>query len=309
MLAQLVEQLTAVPLVAVDLGSTTLKVVEVARTNGRITLRRCAVAAVEKRNPSDLVKQLLAELGITTMQVALGVASPEIIVKPFQFPPMPAGELKKAISLEAEQSVLDGYTLSDTVIDWHTLPSSSKEKVRGLFAVVPKKVLAARVQMVKTGGLRPVLVDVEELALWNAYWLLVGGEEASPKTVLLINIGARTTNLVIAKGPDELILLRHLQLGAQAFGQDQEKDWVAEVRDSLAYARSKGGLRTLDATFVTGGGSSPKAVSLLAPAVAAPVKLWNPLTHVERGPACESMKESTGPLLAIALGLALRQLS
>ena len=82
---------------------------------------------------------------------------------------------------------------------------------------------------------------------------------------------------------------------------------MEEVRDSLGYARSKGGLRTLDAVYLSGGGSSPGVMTALMSAVMAPVEFWNPLKQIGRDAESPAVEESVGPLLAIAIGLALRQ--
>ena len=302
----LIDRLITTPLVGVDIGSSILKVVEIAEEDGKIILHRCGVAPVEGENVSAILKQLVAEMGITTTHAALGVASPEVIVKPFEYPRMPRKELLKAIQLEAEQEMLSSRAETDTAIDWHTLSSDSRESHRGLLAVVPKNLLSSHLEIAKESGLHPVIVDVEGLALWNAYWALLGRKEIDPKTILLMNIGAKTTNLVIAKGPDALILIRDLPFGAKALREGQEKEWVNEVRDSLGYAHSHRGLRTLDNVYMTGGGSGRDLKLLLATAAGVPVEFWNPLNNLARTPGL-SVEDSVGPLLAVAIGLALRK--
>ena len=126
MLKQLVDRFVTVPMVGIDLGSTALKVVELARLSGRIVLRRAAIASLEGRDAAEVLKQLLDETGITTSQAAVGLASPEVIVKPFEFPPMPKKELASAIQLEAEESILNGHSPHSMAMDWHTLSSDAK---------------------------------------------------------------------------------------------------------------------------------------------------------------------------------------
>ena len=177
----------------------------------------------------------------------------------------------------------------------------------GTLAVVPKPVIANRLQLTKAAGLSATVVDIEGLALWNAYWALLGRRTHSSHTVLLVNVGSRTTNLVIAQGPDRLMLVRDLQWGALALEQDRQQEWLGEVGDSLGYARATGGMRTLDAVYVTGGGGNAEAARLLASIVAAPVQCWNPLDYLVCDKQSPAIKHEAGLLLAIAVGLALRQ--
>lgn len=301
---QLVTRLTQVSLTGLDLGSAWVKAVQLNGSEERPLLRR---ALAQEISPNLSLKRILTEAGISTDCVAIGIASPEVIAQTFQFPWMSKKELDQAIRIEAEGAVLNGHSLNEVTMDWHTFPSPSRDSVRGILAVVPRTVMAKRLQNFKASGIHPRVVDAEGLALWNAYWALIGSQEAAPKTVLLINVGAQKTNLVIAKGPDELILIRDFQLGAQAFKTGQEGEWVTEVRDSLGYGRAKGGLRALDAVYITGGGSKPNVLLLVKAAVQAPVTFWNPLDQLARDPLCPPLEHSVGPLLTLAIGLALRQ--
>ncbi len=306
MLKQLVKRWTATPLVGVDIGSAAIKAVELERAPGGVLLRRSAIVPVDGGDAGGALKRLLEATPFSTSRAVLGLASPELIVKPFAFPPMPRKELRNAIQLEAEQAILNGHTMAEMVIDWHLL-SSSKESIRGLLSVVPKAIISTRLVAAKAAGLRPSILDVEGLALWNAYWVLEGAREGA-RTVLLINVGARTTNLVIARGPDELMLVRDIQLGGEALRQGQKDEWIAEIRDSLSYARSTAGLRALDAVAVTGGASGPALLPLVKAAVSAPIAFWNPLASLPYAAQNGApVNLPAGPLLAIAIGLALRQ--
>ena len=307
LLKKVFDELKATAIAGVDLGSSVLKVVELSRSeDGGVVLRRCSILEVEGNDSVEMLRGLLSAGQVGTRKVAMGVASPELAVRSFQFPPMPQKELGAAVKLEAEQAILAGHAIGDMAVDWHLVPSDSKEFIRGLCAVIPKKVLATRLEMAKSSGLHPVVVDVEGLALWNAYWVLVGKRGPAAQTVLLLNVGARTTNLVIVKGASDLIFMRDFRLGAQALAEGQEKEWVTEVRDSLRYARSKAGSWELGAAHVTGGGSSRVNLAELSRAIGLEAKLWNPLQSLIRQRGSPSVEDAQGPLLTIAIGLALR---
>ena len=136
------DKLTRVPLIGVDLGSAMLKAVEVERANGKIILSRALVLAREGDNDSTSVKRALKAALIRTVQASVGLASPEVIARPFSFPRMPKKELDQAIRIEAEQAILNGHSLSEIAMDWHLLPDSSNGSLRGLLAVVPRSAIA-----------------------------------------------------------------------------------------------------------------------------------------------------------------------
>ena len=297
--------------VGVDLGSAFLKGVEISRLNGRAALHRCEVVDLAGVDAVQALKGLGKRAGWNGARVAVGIASPEVVVKPFRFPRMPMKELRAAVSLEAEQAILNGHTMAEMTLDWHLLETKSKEFMQGLCAVIPKNVLSSRMQKVKAAGIRPVVVDVEALAVWNAWWTLAGekirqGAGSDPRkgdAELVINVGARTTNLVIARGGNELILMRDFQMGAQALAQGLEKEWVTEVRDSIRYARSKSSDWELDSVQVTGGGSGRVDLAALSEVAGVAAQVWNPLDHLKSEGKTDV---SIGPMLSVAIGLALR---
>ena len=305
---RVLDRLVSVPVVGLDLGSSTLKAVQVEYVDDRPVLRRCAVAPLDGRDLATVLPHMLAQAGIRTPNVALGLASPEVVVKPFQFPAMPKSEMRQAIQLEAEQAILNGHTAAQTAVDWYLLPGA-KDVTRGVLAVVSREVLDSATRAVENAGLRPMVVDVQGLALWNAYWALVESRRAAPRTVLVMNIGARTTNLVVAQGATSLLLVRDVDLGADAFARGQTADWLEDIRDSLSYARSQHGVRSVDAVALTGGGADEQLRDVVHHALGGHVTLWNPLNDLPRDAQSPAVEATVGPVLAVAIGLALRQLA
>ena len=306
MLHHVVREFTSPRLIGVDAGSALIKAVELSQHRGRITVERWGIA---EANDSGLAAALQPMLNVhdgKTPRVIIGLASPELVVKAVNFPRMPKKELQSAIRLEAEQAILNGHALEEMAIDWHPLISESADGLRGLLAVAPKTIVATKIRTFAAAGLRPLIVDVEGLALWNAYWSLLGHREAGRKTILLVHVGAQKTNLVIVTGRDQLVLIRDLQVGLAAIKSGRGVEWTEEVRDSLAYARAQGGLRSLDAAFITGGGDGPMLLSLVKAVIPSPAIFWNPLDRLERGADCPPIERGVGPLLSIAIGLALR---
>ncbi len=239
MFNRLVKQFASQRQIGVDIGSSAIKFVELALEQGQPVLAQCAIVDIKAGESAGVVlQQLLKSRDAVNARIAVGLASPELIVRPMHFPKMPKKELNNAIYLEAEQAILNGHLLNEMAIDWHPLAQEKTEEgLRGLLAVVPKTLVADRAAVFATAGVQVMVMDVEGLALWNAYWALLGSRETAPKTVLLAHVGAQKTNLVIVKGRDELILIRDLQVGMAA-AKSGGAEWVEEVRDSLAYARA-----------------------------------------------------------------------
>ncbi len=291
---------THTSVVGVDVGSSSVKVIELSQHDGQVVIERYAVAPIAEQGATAAVRRAMREARITSKRVAIGVSSAELIVRPFQLPVMPAKELQVALRRQAEAMTVDRPASGEVAIDWHVV-STSNQSIRGILAVVPKTLIAGRIALATAAGLRPVVVDVEGLALWNAYWAFLGHRAARGRTVLLVNLGHRTTNLVIARDRDELLLVRDVSLGSPALRQRQD-DWASELTDALAQAQTVGGLTGLETAIVTGGGSSPAAASLVRSLTNAPVSLWNPL-----GAFGEELLGESSAAFGVAIGLALRR--
>jgi Tfp pilus assembly PilM family ATPase len=303
---RIAERLTEVPVVGLDVGRAAVKAARVSWRAGAIQLDGWAVRPIESHDVFGALRAALKQAKADTAHAVLGLASPELIVKPFQVPAIPKKELASAMQLEAEQCILNGHTPQEVVSDWHVL-STSNQSMRGVLAVVPKSLVAARTRLARSIGLQPICVDAEGLAAWNAYWSLVGRLQPA-RTVLLANVGAGSTNLVLVRGREEVLLVRDLQLGAEAIGHGQGGDWTGEVADSLAYAHAAGGLRGLDAVVLTGGGA-PDALPLLPAVVNVPTSIWNPLEQVGPAGLPGEPPLPQGLQLTVAIGLALRAAS
>lgn len=305
MIARLWNQYAGRSAVGLDIGSAFVKAAEVVCSKGTYFLKRSVLAEVNGSGPAPAVRKALGGGNFCAGRLAAGVASPETIVRPFLFPRMPRRELACALKLEAESSILNGHQPHEMAVDWQTFEAQPDGQSRGLLAVVPKELLSARNALIASAGYRPNVVDIQGLALWNAFWLLYGCRKTQDKTVLLLNIGKHSTNLVIISGRDGLKLLRDFELGLDAIDGGRYPEWEAEIGDSLMYARSSSGLRETHEAYITGGGAVSAAASALERFLKIPVQLWNPLDHLE---AEQKIDRASGPLFAGAIGLSLRMI-
>jgi type IV pilus assembly protein PilM len=69
-------------------------------------------------------------------------------------------------------------------------------KMETVLVAAKKELIGQRLGVLSSVGLRPVVVDVDSFALENAYGLIHPPSE-EPETVLLLNIGANVTTMII----------------------------------------------------------------------------------------------------------------
>jgi len=130
---------------------------------------------------------------------------------------------------------------------------------------------------------------------------------------MLLNLGARLISLAIL-GKESLYFVRDISLDLKAPLDFKEENMltrtVEEIHRSIHYYEGRVQGNKVTRVFLTGGGSMTSEISnLFSKALGLPVEKWNPIEDLEYTPGklAYQFKQSQGYLLAIAIGLGLRQ--
>ena len=203
-------RLKAKDAIGVDLGSTSIKVVQLKGSGGRWKLLRCAhlplpnagpdVAAPERRAQAvGLLKDYVRkQKGVLAKGAVVSVSGNSVIVRFVKFPKMSRDDLSKMIVIEAEPYI--PFSIPEVNLDFQILGDvveEAQKKMETILEAAKKEIINARVEIVQQAGLDPVLIDVDAFALQNAYEACVGG--ANRETVLIVHLGAFVTTMVIVE--------------------------------------------------------------------------------------------------------------
>ena len=121
------------------------------------------------------VKELLRQQGLNPRKVkilATGISGASASVKQITTMEMPAEELESAMPFEARKHIpMDG---TDAVIDYQIMGSNEKEvdKIDVGLVAYTKGVLNSHVDLLKECGLKPGVIDVDPIAVTNAFTFL-----------------------------------------------------------------------------------------------------------------------------------------
>ncbi len=312
--------------VGLDIGSTSVKVVALGAPKGWgkrpiIGQNLVPLSSEQDNGIPEAVKSAIGTLKLPSRPVNLSVSGPWVIMRVVEMPPMKPAELRQALPFEAQRYL--PFNVEDVMLDAAPLGPSETNKVWVLVVACKKELIERRVDWIKRAGYEPALIDVDALALANAF--LAPGADSTPHTGLraVMNVGAQLTNLVVLKdqmpylvrdvpwGGDKM--LRHIadQMGkeAQGVGQDLQQGTVGEeMRNALRitceglatelqlsfdYVENRFG-RQPEAVYVTGGLSqSGPFLEALKSHMSQPVSPWTP-------------RSGLSGQFAIAYGLALR---
>jgi type IV pilus assembly protein PilM len=146
--------------------------------------------------------------------VTLGVSNQKVVVRLLDFPHMAQADLQGAISFEAQDHI--PMPLDEAVLDYVVLgPREERSDLDRVLVVAAQREMISRyTSAVRTGGLRPDGVDVKALSLTRSTLPdpFFGDEGA----VLLLDVGAEITNLVVADRGNP-VLTRFVPVGLVDF--------------------------------------------------------------------------------------------
>ncbi|MBN1849529.1 MAG: type IV pilus assembly protein PilM [Deltaproteobacteria bacterium] len=205
-------------LVGLDIGSHSIKLVEIDDTKKGMVLKNFGIIGLPKdavvegtvremEVVASALKNLYKNLKIKNKNVAIAISGFSVIVKKINIAKREEAELEASIHDEAEQYI--PFDISDVNLDYEILSGkeeiseirdgeeSDEESVMDVMLVAAKKdIIEEYVSLIHLAGLNPVLVDVDAFAVQNAF-------EMSMKDVsgcyALVNIGAEELGINAVK--------------------------------------------------------------------------------------------------------------
>ena len=193
-------------LVGLDIGSSSVKAVELAKKGSSLQLLNMGFEnlqtdtivdgqIMELNNVSNVITNIFNEHQIRTPRVCAGVSGHSVIVKNIVLPQMSQEELQESFSWHAEEHI--PFDIADVNLDYE-LTSKSQESLHVLMAACKSDKIANVKQAIQLAGKQPVIIDVDAFALQNCYE--INYDPKPGEVVALLNIGASTMNINILNG-------------------------------------------------------------------------------------------------------------
>lgn len=342
----------------VDIGTASLKVVELTSEKGKLFLKNYGLLeshghlerlndAVQTsslkildRETAELLKKLLDEVKPNATYVTASLPAFSAFTALLDIPFMSSQETTQAMQFQAKQFV--PLPLTEVAIDWIPVGQYEDEKglkKRQIFLVsIPKEQIRTYQTIFRAAGLTLHTLEVETISLAR---LLTGGD---PTTTLVVDVGARSTAIGVAKN-GLLLYSAQTDFAGSALTQAIARGLSVNVRRAEDLKRQRG---------IAGGGAEYEVSTLMLPYVDAilnevrrvkdayernyrgkierimlsggganllglekyiseemniPTVKGAPFTKISYPPAAEALVQPLGAPLAVALGLAMRQFS
>ncbi len=330
-------------LLGLDIGSSAVKMVQLRKEHQGYSV--IAAAKVDIVNGKD---SNIADIGVvkavqeclrrmtTEMQMAVcSVCGPEVAVRRFNFPVLPKEEVANAIMLEAAQ--VCPFNLSESIIDYQIVPNG-KDSIRGLLVAATDRLVQKKRWFAEEAALRPVLMDVDGLALLNCLEKCI----RESRKIAVLNIGSSFTTLAVSNN-DNLPFIRDIgYAGNDIIGNIASHIGIepADVRNNLCGPKSQNAdtfnlknalpfacqkliedisetLRyhsanekvIVDQIYICGGFALVDGfIDLLKRSFPANVQIWNPFDNytISVPSHLSDLLKKEGASMAVAAGLAMR---
>ena len=330
-----------------DIGSSAVKVVNLKGSGrdfeldaySIVPLPPDAIAEGIIKDPPVVVraiKEAVAKAGIKARDATISVSGREVIVKKVLLPKATPKEIADAIQLEAEHHI--PFAIDEVFLDYQVVGETNTNMDLILVAVKKSKV-TEYFAVAEEAEVNPVIVDLDGFALQNQYELNAadGGTDA----VALIDIGASVMKTNVVRGGVS-IFARDIPFGGnnytqaiaqrlnvafekaeaaklgQASGVNSNevipaleavsRELSLEVQRTFDYFASTAESERIGKIVLSGGCALlPGLDEFLSSSWGIPVELVRPFQKIKVDRARGAELATAGPVLAVAVGLAMRR--
>jgi len=329
-------------LLGLDIGSSCVKGLELTRVGKSLVITGMGKAEVEGPDGvGDAISKALRNAGIKTKRCCSAVSGRSVIHR--QVPMMhiedPA-ELKETMVYEADKYI--PFDVSEVQLDAQRLKeseeSAAQSQMKVLLVAAKRNLIDEHVNLLQSVGLSPAIIDLDFLALGNAFELRnvsLGINDSEVRA--LVDLGASKSDINIMRGNVSLFQREIFNGGndlteavAKRFGEDPKdvekmkkdpggalesmqdamlpvlEDIGAEIRLSFDYHENQYE-QEVQEVYISGGSALfPGIDTMLSQIFNLPVKLWDPTEGLEITSFNPGGMGGANSDMAIALGLASR---
>ena len=326
--------------VGLDVGTHSIKSVLLTVSGSTISVTGAGCKEIPTPEArAETLKQFVYDEGLKGLDVVTGVAGRSVIVRYVNIHKMATSELKNAIRFEADKYI--PFSIDEVVLDCQPIEGSENvgpDEMKVLLVAVKRNLIEDHVNLLRSAGVNPVIVDVDGFALGNAH-VLAAGANVDTGVRALVDIGASKTNINVMEN-NRSLFTREVYVGGADFSdviarrlsinpfeveklkanpadkeaevreaiQSVSDDLANEVRLSLDFFENEFD-RQVASVLMSGGGARLSGLSeSLSTAFKRPVEVWDPSGAFElkftRGG--EEVFREKSAQMAVAIGLAAR---
>ncbi len=334
---------------SLDIGTKSIRVVQLtAAGEGRWKLNNVGYSALDARiiasdsaegrkKLSSAIIATVAQAGIHTKNVVVGLPSTKTFTTVIEVPEMSDAELRSTLKYKADQYI--PMPLDDAKIDWAKLGPSPRDaqKQEVLLASTAQTYVEDLIEMIDSSGFNVIAAEPDPIAMIRS---LLPSKPTGSHVVL--DVGEQSTDIVVTI-QDKPVLVRTLPMGLRTmvaaivqnlnikedqasqfilkFGLAQDRlegqvyravegvldNFASEIAKSIKFFQNKYNTENITAVHLSGyAGTIPQFKEYIAGKISLPTDVVSPWHKVELSDADRQKVQTTEYEFATAVGLAQR---
>jgi type IV pilus assembly protein PilM len=231
--------------VGLDIGSTSIKLVELSKEGGSYRLNASGVVGFSGKSPdhakedkelapmAEAIKKLHKEAKISSKRINLALPEPQVYTRTVKFPLLTDSEIASAVKWEAEQYI--PIPVNEAVIQHQIIEKkqdATPPQALVLLVAAPMKLVERYARVVEMAGLSLAVVETELMALIRSL-------APTNQTVLIVDFGAKSTDIAVSH-MGTLTFSRSVPTAGDAFTRAIAQGLGIEETQAEEYKRTYG---------------------------------------------------------------------
>jgi type IV pilus assembly protein PilM len=232
-------------MVGLDIGSKTIKIVELEKTRDSFKLKASGIIGYKSNTPehltddkeiavlSDVIRKLHKEAKIVSREVVVSIPETQVYTRMIRFPLLTDSEISSAVKWEAEQYI--PFPIEEAVIDYQIIDrheNATPPQVYVLLIAAPKLLVNRYVKLINMCKLELVAIETELMAIARSICPI-------DQTVMVADFGARSTNIAIVKNTS-LMMSRSIPTAGDALTRAVAQGLGIEAAQAEEYKKTYG---------------------------------------------------------------------
>lgn len=298
-------------------------------------------ATIDQEALAINIRKLLKDGNVRTRTVNVALPEANVFTRIIQVPPLSERELASAIKWEAEQYIplpLDEVQMDFSIVG-ESKDNEGNKKLDVLLVAAPKTVIVRYNKVLDLCDLEPEAMETEIISASRA---LLPPSPDKPMTVMVINLGAQTTDFSIMKS-GVISFTRSVPTGGDSFTKALAQDLgiplpqaeefkktygihedqlegkvyrsiqpifsvvIDEIKRSITFFQNKFPDEVISTIILSGGSAKlPGLVEALVNSVGIETQVGNPWTRIDKDPQRFTKLDEEGAVFVVAAGLGMR---
>ena len=230
-------------IISLNLGTQTVGMAEFQRAeNGGVMLNAYKLTEIHSDPSAEAMRLPQTRLAVSEMKDALklkaapinyAISGQNMFTRFVKLPPVAEDKVESIIGFEAQQNV--PFPIEEVVWDYQLVSNQKSDQVEVVLVAIKSDLLDDLNAATETGGFRTQVVDAAPMALYNAFRYNYAD---LPGCSLLVDLGARTTNLIFIE-PGK-VFTRSIPIGGNTITGNLAKEFGESFAAAEERKKSKG---------------------------------------------------------------------